>query len=230
MALIPHRFLIRVAYSCRYVKAMPHTSPSPPSKGGARGGGDRLLELPEACRIDNFAAMDDKKNFADVRLAWNELGLGVEVEVRGKDKPPQGDVNRPRGSDGITVWLDMRDARASHRASRYCHQFHLLASGGGTERDEPAFAQTKINRALEDAPFAPPHSIIPRLHSRTTGYTLEAFLPAAALHGYDPEQHSRLGFYCAVRDEELGEQTLSVGPEFPFWEDPSLWSVLELVR
>src|SRR5262245_18143136 len=160
MPLIPHRFLVRVAYPCRYVKAMPlpPLSPpskgggswdSPPSKGGARGG-DRLLELAESCRIDNFAAMDDKKNFADVRLAWNELGLGVQVEIRGKEKPPEGDASRPRGSDGVTLWLDMRDARTSHRASRYCHQFHLLASGGGPERDEPAVAQSKINRALED--------------------------------------------------------------------------------
>lgn len=218
MPLIPHRFLIRVAYPCRRVKAMP------------RADDDRLVELPETCRIDNFAAMDDKKNFADVRLAWNELGLGVQVEVRGKHKPPEGDATRPRGSDGVTLWLDLRDARASHRASRYCHQFHLLASGGGPDRDEPAVAQSKINRALEDAPFAPPNSVMLRVFTKVTGYTLEAFLPAAALHSYDPEQHSRLGFFYAVRDEELGEQTLSVGPEFPFWEDPSLWSVLELVR
>jgi hypothetical protein len=173
--------------------------------------------------------MDDRKNFADVRLAWNERGLGLQVEVRGKDKPPQGDAARPRGSDGVTLWLDTRDARASHRASRYCHQFHLLATGGGTERDEPAVAQSKINRALEHATFAAPNAVALRVFTKATGYTLETFLSAAALPGYDPEQHSRLGFFYAVRDEELGEQTLSVGPEFPFWEDPSLWSVLELV-
>ena len=108
--------------------------------------------------------MDDKKNFADVRLAWNELGLGVQVEVRGKQKPPQGDAARPRGSDGVTLWLDMRDARTSHRGSRYCHQFHLLAAGGGPDRDEPALAQTKINRALEDAPFAPSQSVVVAAH------------------------------------------------------------------
>src|SRR5262245_29571170 len=101
MALIPHQFLLRIAHPCRYVKAMP-----------------RSLELTESCRIDNFAAIDSKKNFADVRLGWNELGLGVRVEVRGKANPPQGDAARPRGSDGMTLWLDLRDARASHRASR----------------------------------------------------------------------------------------------------------------
>jgi hypothetical protein len=218
MALIPYRFLLRIAYPCRYVKALPRT------------GDDRLLELPEKCRIDNFAAMDERSNFADVRLAWNELGIGVQAEVRGKDKLPQGDASRPRGSDGVTLWLALRDARASHRASRYCHQFHFLPAAGGPQRDEPAVVQTKINRALEDAPLSSGSAVPLRVHSHVGGYVLEAFLPAAVLHGYDPEQHARLGFFYTVRDDELGEQTLSVGPEFPFWEDPSLWSALDLVR
>ena len=59
---------------------------------------------------------------------------------------------------------------------------------------------------------------------------LEGFLPAAALNGFDPEQNPRLGFYYAVRDAELGEQVLNVGSDFPYWEDPSLWSVLELMK
>src|SRR5262249_27165681 len=144
MALIPHRFLLRVAYPCRYVQALP------------REDDDRLLDLPEECRLDNFAAMDDKRDFADVRLAWNELGIGVQAEVKGKDQLLQGDVSRPRGSDGVTVWIDTRDARTSHRASRFCHQFHLLPTGGGPDGDEPVLVQTKINRALQDAPLCNP--------------------------------------------------------------------------
>jgi hypothetical protein len=49
------------------------------------------------------------------------------------------------------------------------------------------------------------------------------------LAGFDPDQNRRLGFCYAVHDAELGDQTLSVGADFPYWEDPSLWSVLELV-
>jgi hypothetical protein len=218
MPLIPYRFLFRVTYSCTYVKRMPHE------------GEDRLLDLPESCRVDNFAAMDERRNFAEVRLAWNEFGLGFHVEVSGKEQLPQGDAARPRGSDGATVWIDTRDSRASHRASRYCHQFHLLPMGGGPDHDEPAFVQTKINRALQDAPLVSANTV-PFQSTRTkSGYIVEAFLPAAALTGYDPEQNPRLGFYYAVRDTELGEQVLSVGSEFPYWEDPSLWSVLELTR
>jgi hypothetical protein len=218
MPLLPQRFLFRITYPCRYVKAMP------------REKGDALLELPDACRLDNLAGLDEARNFADVRLAWNELGIGLQVEVAGKDQLPQGDATRPRGSDGVTLWLDTRDARASHRASRYCHQFHLLPTGGGPDRDEPAFIQTKINRALQDAPLASPNAVPFRSQRQKHGYRVEVFLPAVVLNGFDPDQNRRLGVYYAVRDAELGEQVLSVGPDFPYWEDPSLWSVLELVK
>src|SRR5262245_12797438 len=102
MPLVPHRFLFRVAHPCRYVKQMPITKDT------------RLLDLPEECALDNFAGMDDLKNFAQVRIAWNELGIGIEAEVRGKQQPAVGNPERPRGSDGVTLWIDTRDARASH--------------------------------------------------------------------------------------------------------------------
>jgi hypothetical protein len=218
MPLIPNHFLFRLSYPCPYMAKIPHESR------------DRLLDLPERCRVDNFAAMDERRNFADVRLAWNELGLAAQVEVRGKEQPPRGDAARPRSSDGLSLWLDTRDARTSHRASRYCHLFHFLPTGSGPDADEPTMVQAKINRALQDAPIAPPGSVPFRVVPAKGGYVLEVFLPAAALNGFDPEQNPRLGFYYSVRDSELGEQTLGLGADFPFWEDPSLWSVLRLER
>jgi hypothetical protein len=217
MALIPHRFLFRITHPCPHVPDVPEDS-------------DDLFDLPEACRLDNFADLDERDNFADVRLAWNEGGLALQVEVRGKDRPLVGDVSRPRQSDGVSLWLDTRDARTSHRASRYCHQFHFLPSGGGPDRDEPAFVQARINRALQDAPLAPAGAVPFRCRRRGSGYRIAAFLPAAVLTGFDPEQSRRLGVFYAVRDTELGEQTLSAGADFPFAEDPTLWSVLELLK
>ena len=216
--LIPPRFLVRVAHPCHYVKQMP------------REDADTLLDLPESCRLANFAALDGRTNFADVRLAWNELGLGLQVTVTGKDQPPLGDLDRPRHSDGVTLWLDTRDARAGHRASRTCHQFHFLPAAAGPDRDEPAFVQTKVHRALQDAPLAPASAVPFRCDRIKGGYRVEAFLPAAVLTGFDPEEHPRLGVYYAVRDAEKGEQTLGVGSEFPYAEDPSLWAVLELMK
>src|SRR4051812_6302839 len=119
MSLVPPSFLLRICHPCRHCQPIPQTD------------GDRLLDLSADYRLQNFAVMDNRPSYADIRLAWNELGVGFQVEVKGKEQPPQGDIARARASDGVSIWLDTRDARTSHRASRYCHQFHLLPTGGG---------------------------------------------------------------------------------------------------
>jgi hypothetical protein len=218
--IIPNRFLVRVCHPCPYVKDVPNDADD----------ADHLVDLPESARLNNFADLDGLANFADVRLAWNDFGLAVQAQVKGKQQLPAGDAARPWASDGLMLWIDTRDARSGHRASRYCHQFHLLPAGGGADQDEPAFAQTKINRALQDAPLCNPADVPFRGMRVKGGYRVEAFLPAAVLTGFDPEQHPRLGVYYAVRDQELGDQFLSVNGDFPFADDPSLWAVLELVK
>ena len=220
MSIIPNRFLVRIAHSCPYVKDAPRDTEKD----------DHLIELPESARLNNFAELDGLKNFADVRVGWNEFGLAIQVEVRGKEQPPVGDSDRPRSCDGLSLWIDTRDSRANHRASRYCHHFLFLAAGGGADKDEPFVAQPKINRAQQDAPQANLAEVPFRSHRLKGGYRLEAFLPAAALYGFDPQEHPRLGVYYCVRDQELGDQFLSVNWDFPFADDPSLWSVLELLR
>jgi hypothetical protein len=217
MSLVPNRFLFRLTLPCPYLADLPRE-------------GEDLLDLPESCRLDNQAGMDGLRNFADVRMAWNERGLALQVEVRGKEKSTAGDSSRPRHSDGVTLWVDTRDTRTSHRASQFCLQYHFLPVGGGPDKESPTFVQTKINRALRDAPSAPAGSVLYQSEVRGRGYRVEAFLTAEALYGWDPEQHPRAGVFYAVHDQELGTQTLGAGPDFPYTEDPTLWGVLELIR
>lgn len=219
MTLIPHRFLFRVAYPCPYVGTFPLDD------------GESLLDLPDACIIPPLADLEEHPPFAEVRLAWNERGLAFQVEVSGKDQPPAGDLGRVLLSDRVSLWIDTRDSRSGHRAGRTCHQFHFLPAAGGSEKDEPAFVPLKINRAAQDAPLPDEDAVPFRFHRQGCNYRLEVFLPADLLQGFDPEQYPRLGFHYLVRDQEKGEQTLSVAStEFPVAEDPSLWSTLELVK
>lgn len=218
MTQIPAVFLFRLEYGCPFHANMP------------LGQKDTLLSLPEEARIDQRTKLVCPKPFADMRIAWNEEGLGVEVTVKGKHQELIGDQNRPRLSDGLMLWIDTRDTRNIHRASRYCHQFFFLPTGGGAEFDEPVAGQLPIHRAQQDAPQVNPDQIPYRCHRRKQGYRMEIFLSKAVLHGYDPETNRRLGFYYVVRDAELGEQSLGLGAEFPYAEDPSLWSTLALNR
>ena len=59
---------------------------------------------------------------------------------------------------------------------------------------------------------------------------MSALVPAAALNGWDPEEHRNLGFNFMVNDCELGFQTLALGPDMPIEEDPSLWHTLQLAE
>jgi hypothetical protein len=215
MQLVPNRFLFRVCHPCPHVEGIPDDD-------------EELFHLPDSSRLETFADMDGRVAFADVRVAWNRSGLAVQVEVRGKDQPLVGDETKPRLSDGLSLWIDTRDSRTSHRASRFCHQFHFLPTGGGPEREDPVFVQSKINRAQQDAPLATLSAVPFRSRRRGTGYRLAAFLPAEVLSGFDPEQNPRLGIFYCVRDAELGEQTLGAATDMPYAEDPTLWSVLEL--
>ena len=119
MPPLPNRFLVRLLYACPYVKDMPLATRT------------RSSTCRRRCRLDPFADLDAAPHFADVRLGWNETGLGLTVEVKGKENYPIGDAGRPRQSDGVTLWIDTRGDRTSHRATRTCHQFHFLAAGSG---------------------------------------------------------------------------------------------------
>lgn len=227
--LIPQQFLFRFSFACKY-------RPKMPLNGG------HVVDLPGDHRLPFLGTMDAQREFADIRVAWNESGLGFQWEIHVKQEPIYGEPERPTACDGLSVWLDMRDTRTIHRASRYCQRFLFLAHNG-EPGGLPEVAYKPIHRALEDAP-APDLSRIRiarfalgedgELDDRSTkpvvNYRMEAFLPASVLSGFDPETNNRLGFCYRLRDRECGDQYLAAGPEFPYWEDPSLWSTLELLH
>lgn len=212
--LLPPSFLFRYSAPCRYKSPL---------------WGDKGAGLDESYCLPNLAELDGRTPFAEVRVAWSEQGLAFAAKVKGKRQAPWCRESRPDDSDGVRIWIDTRDTHNIHRASRFCHQFVFLPAGAGRALDEPVGEQLLINRAKENAKPVRPGVLAARREKRPDGYALEGFIPAAALTGFDPEEHPRLGFMYAVVDRELGEQAFSGGSEFPYREDPSLWSTLELL-
>lgn len=220
--LLPTRFLFRFAAPCRYAAEVRVESVDAWLKEGTR--------LSERHRLPTLDELDGREAWAELRAGWSEAGLALALVARGKRQPPRCDAERPWESDGLQFWLDTRDTHNVHRATRFCHQFVALPSGGGRRRTEPLFEQFFINRAKEHARRANPGETLIRAETLPDGYRLEVFLRAVALGGFDPEEHPRLGFTYAVLDQERGEQTFSCPPGLPFRDDPSLWGTLELVR
>ncbi len=213
--LIPPTMLYRFEVPCHTVDATWNASSG--------------ITLGDACRLPTFGVLDGRQPFADVRMAWSADGLFLTVDVTGKQQSVWCRETQLVESDGVQVWIDTRNTHNVHRASRFCHWFLFLPTGGGSRRDAAIGTMLKINRSKDDPRTM--NQVSPKVVSKIKhgGYSLGAHIPARALDGWDTAEHRKLGFNLAVVDRELGWQTLAIGPEFPISEDPALWQTLELV-
>ena len=214
-ALLPTRFLFRFAAPClRFEGAWT-----------AKG-----VELGEPHRLASLGQIEGLRNFADLRAGWNDAGLFFSFGVSGKRQPLWCRENKLEDSDGLQLWIDTRDTHNIHRASRFCHRFVFLPAGGGRQYLEPVAEQLLVDRARENAHPVRPGMLKAHCVPTKDSYRMSLHIPAAALTGFNPVDNPRLGFTYYVFDRENGEQTFSVGPQFPFAADPSLWGTLELVK
>jgi hypothetical protein len=213
-AVVPPRFLFRWSFPVRYFAT----------------DNDPLADLPESHTLPSLSGLDGQSEFAAWRLGWNERGLALAVAVSGKRDALRCDPLSPATSSGVHVWIDTRCTQNVHRATRFCHRFSLLPIGQGKQKQQPVATALPIGQAREEAPPARTAAVRIASELHDDGYLLKAWLPAECLTGYDPDAHARLGFYGVVLDAELGAQRLTVGSEFPYESDPSLWQTLELVR
>jgi hypothetical protein len=213
--LLPTRFLFRFAADLSYLGGLGDAAPA---------------ELPAEYRLPALGELEGEKTFADMRAAWSEKGLAFSVRVEGKRQPSWCRETKLEDSDGLQLWIDTRATHNIHRASRFCHRFIFLPSGGGRSYGEPVCDQLLVERARENANPVRPGQLRVTSEKRVDGYVMSVFIPAAALSGFNPVDHPKLGFTYFLFDRELGQQYFSVTSEFPFASDPSLWGTLELVR
>lgn len=216
--LIPQAFWFRVAMRCPRIDSVPRPGKKAP-----------LLDLPESCRLPELARLEGLEPWAEIRVAWNTRGLAIQSEVTGKAGPIFRDEVLPDASDALHLWIDTRDTRDIHRATKFCHRYSAVLVPQGPRKLGVDIQLRKINRAAADPPWVKTDGILASAERAPAGWRMELFIPAEALHGFDPETNRRLGFYYAVSDPSRGDLFLAVGRDFPVAEDPSLWATLELI-
>jgi hypothetical protein len=215
-ALLPQAFWFRVAVAATRIESMPRTE------------GTRVLELPPSAALPDLGLLEGSSSWAQVRLAWNSLGLGFLVAADGLSVE-QLDAGRPEGFADVHFWVDTRDTRDVSRATRFCHHFSVkLARRGSRGNLVAEVIQRPIARAVADAPIYRGDLILSRAELTKSGWFLELFLPSQALNGFDPDTNRRLGFAYQISDRVRPDQFLGIGREFPVGENPSLWATLEL--
>ncbi|MGP0064839.1 MAG: hypothetical protein ACLQGP_14730 [Isosphaeraceae bacterium] len=216
-ALLPQAFWFRIAAPSSRLDEIPRSDDR-----------KKLLDLPPACALPDGARFEGRSSWAEVRLAWNPRGLGIAVIADGI-ADIQLSPDRPEGFADVQFWVDTRDTRDVSRATRFCHRFTAPLRVRGIGRKlEVEVVQRPIARAVADAPISRSDLIASRAEFTRSGWTLEVFLPAPILNGFDPETNRRLGFAYQVADHVRDDQFLGVGRDFPIGENPGLWSTIEL--
>jgi len=215
MPLVNPASLFRLRLSCPWRERL-----WPPAKS----------HLDADCLLPRLAGLAGVPDLLDLAVGWNEAGLAIRATVTGLSGSRWCQPTKPEDSDGLHLWIATRPTGASHRAGRFCRRLALLPTGGGRQADQPVVVAAQIPRTSEEAASLPDQAAF--IESKTTadGWELDAFLTAAALPGWDPDESPRLGFFAAVVDRRLGKLPCFAPPEIPWESDPTTWAELLLSR
>lgn len=217
IAALPRRAFFRFELPIHYLER------TPPMDGGMRKWTADYLLPP-------LVELEDESAFADVYAAWNEDHLIVAFDVPDRGGAPRCDPASWWKLDGLRLCVDTRDTREIKRATRFCHYFYLLPTGGGSNRKQPVVGLHRMSRAKEPPPNVDVSRIKVGVQIERRGYALEAAIPATCLNGWDPAEHPRIGFFYKVKDVHHGAQHLTVDDELGWNMDPGTWATAVLVR
>jgi hypothetical protein len=165
----------------------------------------------------------DEEKFADLTLSYGSLGLYVGVKVHQAFQ----DVAFPdvQKGDSLELFFDTRDRKSAGTIHKFCHHFIFLPKEvGGIQACE----MTRFR--LEDAhPLCDSKLLQVEANFKSKEYELKIFINKEALHGFDPEQFSRLGFTYRVNRKGAPSQHFNLGSqEYLIEKHPSVWASLEL--
>lgn len=166
----------------------------------------------------------------DTRIAWSEEGLTLQFTLTGKTRRPYCRLNDLEHSDALEVFVDTRNTKTVHRATRYCHRFLYLPTGTGPSEKDPYGSMLKIHLARGEPPTM--GAFQPQVESKimANGYQMTCHLSRKYLEGWAPAEQPEIGLYFQLRDSELGHIHFAYDRQLPVSEDPSLWPTAFLAK
>ncbi|MGE5196095.1 MAG: hypothetical protein ACM3JI_02055 [Anaerolineae bacterium] len=175
--------------------------------------------------LPSTSALLNETSFADLKLAWNEEGLLVQVFAR---KPfEESFYPHFSGGDSLELFFDTRDLKTAGFAGRFCHHFVVLISEIQGIR---ALEMTRFR--TEDAhPLCESQEIHIETKYESNAYQLQVCIPSSCLHGYDPAFFDRLGFTYRLNRPKKAPQHFAVSSRhYAIEQHPALWASLKLVK
>ncbi|QDT63772.1 DOMON domain-containing protein [Calycomorphotria hydatis] len=196
-------------------------------KDGLPGPGKELCPLSSEHRLPSSASLDEDANHSNVLVAWNEEGLGFRFDV-GANPDAASHAGTARTENTIDLWFDTRPGGSTHRAGRYCRRLQLEITKRNSSKPMVSVEHVPIEQARDTGVATPLNEARTQITKQKDRYTLDLWLPASVLQGFDPETTRQLGFHYEIRDGKFGIQTPQASGDLGYDRDPTLWMQLTM--
>lgn len=161
----------------------------------------------------------NEERFAEVALAWNEAGIFVALFA---DKPFE-EAFYPRFDEGdaLELFFDTRDLKTAGFATKFCHHFVFLPTPvQGISAQEISHFRTEDTHPLCDSSEL---QLTAELGKKE--YSMQIFIPAHCLHGFDPSSFERIGFTYRIHRFKGAPQHFALSSQhFSVEQHPRLWA------
>jgi hypothetical protein len=217
----------RDSYSVRPIMHVPYLT-QPPAMDGTLAGWNDAARV-ENIRHEQTVDLDRFKVKApEAWIGWRNDGLYLAIEVFDKHLETAPATAWWWTRDNIEFFISTRPVfpdQVSYDVN--CAQFFVVPRDpllnapvvGQWHRDGDALKDNLIPMPLI-------HKVVKILPDR---YIVELFIPAAALHGYDPQHHPKLAFNIDVRDFTIAANFFWSAPKSMRTElRPNTWGTLYL--
>ena len=177
----------------------------------------KKVELPDTSELLAEEA------FAEMEITLEKEGISLFALI----KKPFEECFYPEYEKGdcLELFFDTRDLKTAGFMTRFCHHFLILPTEvqGITSREITRF------RTEDSHPLCDPLEIEVKPNFASSKYSLDIFIPASCLHGYDPNSFNRLGFTYRFNRYQGEPQNFSLSSHtYNIAQQPSLWATLQI--
>ena len=158
-----------------------------------------------------------EEHFVDMALSWSLEGIKVSAKAH-KDLVK---------GDCLELFFDTRDVKSANSITRFCHHFLIYPEKiDGVQAVEVTRFRNDDGHKLADPSL---FSVLTTV--RYSFYKMDIKICKDALHGYNPTECKRLGFYYRFIRKNGPPQHFAVSSvEFSIDKHPELWPSLELAK
>ena len=166
--------------------------------------------------LPETADLFPEKSFGEVGMSWHEEGMTIGALVKHSVEDPE--------KDTLELFFDTRDLKKAGFSTRFCHHFLISPQEGGS-REMTRFRTEDAHPLCESSDLEVTFTL------ERSCYSIQVFIPAHCLHGYDPHAFDRLGFTYRLNRYRGEPQHFAVSSQhYSIDQQPSLWASLKLIK